>query len=78
MNQQELIKATEALAEKVGDIAMVKGDHVLALNALITAYMSIATAFPCCHQACSQALFGAAISMAQLGAQSAQPGQHIH
>jgi hypothetical protein len=79
MNQEEQIQDAEALAEKLGDAAMAQGDHVLAINALLVAYVAIAKAYPCCTQAGSQALFGASMRLAQAASTGPHhPGQHIH
>lgn len=79
MSRAEHIAKAARLADKLGNLALEQGDHALALDALITAFASIAAAHPCCVQESARVADAVAHRLQQLASVRMQPtSQRIH
>lgn len=67
------------LTAKVGETATAQGPHQMHLNALLSAYATVAIGNPCCLQECANQTFKLSMLLAErAAAQHGGAHQHVH
>lgn len=74
------VQELKQLTAQVGETAVAKGPHDLALSALLGAYATVAMSNPCCLQECANQTFRLSMLLAaHAGANGAgDPGESPH
>lgn len=79
MSREEHVRQSVQLAGQLADLALAQGDHVLALDALLTAYGAIASAHPCCIESASRVAEALSHRLRQIASVSQlPPSPHVH
>lgn len=79
MSREESIAEARAFAERVLDLAR-QEKHGVAIDGLMLAFMSVATAFPCCTEGAAQmCVHNARVLLDHVNtAQLIPPSTHVH
>lgn len=79
MTREEELRRLIATAQKVSETALEQGDHNLALQALLSAFLAIADANPCCTEMAARLARNASDHLHQIAVARVPPAsQRVH